>query len=257
MATAGSQSFTGDSCRIIDITMHLAHRYANLKSLTCGGMGYVFTAEDSRKVVRILKVHDLTMAHAIIEEFKLMISFNHPNMAQVYQLFAVNDITGFEMKLYPNGDLHHGILQRSFSSMQTIDLSSDILSGLACIHSTRIVHRDIKPGNILLNAEHRAVISDFGIATLVENITFGYVWGTPGYIAPEVLGFMDYDTKADIWSFSRILYAILSGQPNDPTAFHHDAVPDCLRILVRNADCENPQYRKSARWCSRNKHLCC
>ena len=234
-----------------DVKSELLGLYRNVEFLTSGGFGSIYTAADQDDTVKILKVTQvcaLTEAHALTEEFNLMARLNHPNIAQVYNNFCVNQVLGFEMKIYPGGDLHDAIQQRIFTPLQTLALACEILAGLAFIHWFRLVHRDIKPGNILLDSGYRGVISDFGLAIASDKIVFGEIHGTDGYIAPEVLNRMKYDTRADIWSFTRIVYAIISREPFDPVRLHYDMVPICLRELVNNADYENPTHRKPARW---------
>ena len=250
MATHSTQDLT-ESMTAVDMKTDLSRLYSNVEFLTRGGFGYVFTANDEQNTAKILKVtqvHTIANAQELTEEFNLMVMLDHPYIAQVYNLFSINNICGFEMKVYPIGDLHTAILQRTFTPLHTLALASEVLSGLAYIHSNQIVHRDIKPGNILLDSRDRGVISDFGLATHVEEIIFGDIVGTEGYIAPEVLACMEYDTKPDIWSFARILHAVFSGQPDDPLHLHHELVPDCFKELIKNADCQNPYHRKSALW---------
>ena len=239
------------SLNVANMKKDLILLYNNVEYLTRGGMGFVFTANDEHNTEKILKVTPvcaLDEAHALTEEFNLMVSLNHPNIAQVYNIFSVNQVLGFDMKVYPGGDLHGAILQRSFTPLQTLAFAVDILAGLAFIHWFRLVHRDIKPSNILFDSGYRGVISDFGLATDVDKIVFGEIPGTVGYIAPEVLSCMKYDTKSDIWSFIRTLYAVISRKSENPPRLHCEMVPICLQELVKNADFENPSHRKPARW---------
>ena len=239
-----------DSLNVANMKRDLILLYNNVEYLTRGGMGFVFTANDEHNTEKILKVTPvcaLDEAHALTEEFNLMVSLNHPNIAQV-NIFSVNQVLGFDMKVYPGGDLHGAILQRSFTPLQTLAFAVDILAGLAFIHWFRLVHRDIKPSNILLDSGYRGVISDFGLATDVDKIVFGEIPGTVGYIAPEVLSCMKYDTKSDIWSFIRTLYAVISRKPKNPPRLNYEMVPICLQELVKNADYEIPSHRKPARW---------
>ena len=253
MATVRSRALTGESLTPVDMTIQLARLYNNVNYLTCGGMGHVFIAADTLNIAKVLKVtqvHALDEVNAITEEFNVMVTLNHPHIAQVYNFFSVDNVLGFEMKVYPSGDLHNAILLKTFTLTQKLVLASEILSGLACVHSKRIVHRDIKPANILLDAGCRAAISDFGLATHVQNIISGDVVGTAGYIAPEVLSCKKYDTKSDIWSFAVVLYAVISSKPNDPIHVRSETLPSALKELVKNADAEQPHYRKSAQWCT-------
>ena len=250
MATGGTLHLAA-SLDAVDMKSELLGLYRNVEFLTCGGMGYIYTATDQQNTAKILKVTHVCASaevHALTNEFNLMVVLNHPNIAQVYNDFSVNQVLGFEMKVYRFGDVHHAIMQRAFTPLQTLALACEILSGLAFIHLSQLVHRDIKPSNILFDSGYRAVISDFGLAIDVHKIVVGEINGTAGYIAPEVLSCMKYDTQSDIWSFIRTVYAVVSRKPNYPVRLQYDLVPMCLRELVKNADYENPSHRKPARW---------
>lgn len=250
MATDSTLNLTA-SLDAADMKSELLGLYRNVEFLTCGGMGYIYTATDEQNIAKILKVTPACASsevHALTKEFNLMVVLDHPNIAQVYNVFSVNQVLGFEMKVYRCGDLHNAIMQRTFTPLQTLALAGEILSGLAFIHLSQLVHRDIKPKNILFDSGCRAVITDFGIAIDVHKIVLGEINGTAGYIAPEVLSCMKYDTQSDIWSFIRTVYAVISRKPNYPARVQYDMVPMCLRELVKNADYETPSHRKPARW---------
>lgn len=113
-------------------------------------------------------------------------------------------------------DLHKVLgKEGSLGEDRTQKISYDLLSALYYLHSHRILHRDLKPQNILLDKQHRAKLCDFGLA---RNMTIGThvltsIKGTPLYMAPELMSEKPYDFLADLWSLGCIIYEMLAGEP--------------------------------------------
>lgn len=130
----------------------------------------------------------------------------HPNIIQVLDSFETTEKIVVVTEYAPS-DLHKLLAyEGSIGEERTQKLTFDLVSALYYLHSHRILHRDLKPQNILLDKNLRAILCDFGLA---RNMTMG----TPSYMAPELMAEKPYDHQADLWSLGCIIYEALAGQP--------------------------------------------
>lgn len=131
---------------------------------------------------------------------------------------------------YAPSDLHKLLaVEGSIGEERTQRLTFDLVSALYYLHSRRILHRDLKPQNILLDKNQKARLCDFGLA---RNMTMGThvltsIKGTPLYMAPEVMGDLPYDHQADLWSLGCIIYEALAGQP----PFSTNSILHLMRLM--------------------------
>jgi len=218
----------------------LASRFKLIRFLARGGMGEVYEAEDQElqervalKLVRPELLVDPSSLQRFKREVHLAKTVTHPNVCRTFDLFRHHDVSGnstddvifVSMELL-DGETLSQCLRRNgrLNPSEALPLISQIAAGMSAAHSAGIVHRDFKPGNIMLvpqgTAPPRAVITDFGLAlrsggdatTLGKDITSTQgVVGTPAYMAPEQIEGKEVTTSADVYAFGLVLYEMLTG----------------------------------------------
>ena len=200
----------------------LSERYKVLKYLG-GGMSSVYLAEDiilnRDVVVKMIKVdvHNKDKSRQRFQrEVESTIQLSHPNIVNVldvdetdeYQLLVTEMVDGPTLKQYI--DDNHEI-----SIDEAVELSVQILKGIEHAHERGIIHRDIKPQNILLDSEKKVRITDFGIAKALSETRMtetNQVMGSVQYISPEQAKGQNTDERTDIYSFGIVLFELLTGQ---------------------------------------------
>lgn len=193
------------------------------RRLSKGGMSVLFVARDTlldREVaVKILNEEyskDETRIAAFEEEARVTASLSHPNIVRVLTTGRAFERFFIAMELVPGGHFEHHIrTEGRIPEARMIRLAIQIASGLKAAHMANLIHRDIKPGNILLDAEGNAKIVDFGLAL----VTHGGIarakefWATPYYVPPETIDGQPEDFRSDIYAFGATLYHALAGNP--------------------------------------------
>lgn len=202
----------------------IAGRYQILSLLGEGGMGFVYRARDTvLDEVVALKVlrHDLIATPELIERFKREVKLarrvTHPNVAR---MFDIGDHGGssFLTMEFIDGEPLNDVLHKSgrLPDARVIGLCADICEGLAAAHRAGVVHRDLKPDNVMLSRDGRVLITDFGIArdpVATPKGTLGAIVGTPAYMAPEqVEARPDIDFRADIYALGVMLFEMFTGE---------------------------------------------
>jgi len=198
-------------------------RYEIVREIGHGAMGVVYEALDptiGRKIaLKTIRFDGIgTTADEAARRFKNEAraagGLNHPNIVTVYDAGEDHGILYLAMEFIEGITLEARLrAQRTIATAQTIDMVRQICSGLDFAHAKGIVHRDIKPGNILL-AEHGLVkITDFGIARAGEAMTItGQVVGTPNYMSPEQVLGKTLDGRSDLFSVGVMLYEMVTGE---------------------------------------------
>ncbi|MBI5877321.1 MAG: protein kinase [Chloroflexi bacterium] len=191
-----------------------------------GGMAVVYRAVDARSGQTVaLKVLPPTM-HAggfrerFLRECELARGLRHPNIVRVFESGEHDDLLYLAMELVEGGSLDSLLARRRRLDLATtVRIAGDVAAGLDYAHNRRphpVVHRDIKPGNVLLRANGQAVLADFGIAHMLAASALtatGARVGTPAYMAPEqVRGARAIDHRVDVWAFGVMLYEMLTGE---------------------------------------------
>jgi serine/threonine-protein kinase len=201
--------------------------YRVLGPLGSGAMGVVLLADDESLDRRVAMkfVHPTLHRHDFIERFtaeaRALARVNHPNVVQIYA-FGEHDGAPYFATEFIEGQTLEQWIARS-GSYPDVDVALDILDGVcdgvAAIHAADTVHRDLKPGNVLLDTRLRPHIADLGLAMLCrDNVETGpEVVGTPAYMAPEIAFASDFapspPSVADVYSLACMTYEVLTGRP--------------------------------------------
>jgi serine/threonine-protein kinase len=203
----------------------LAHRYRLDRRLAQGGMAEVWLGTDlslSRQVaIKLLKPNlasDPIVAERFRREAVAVAQLNHPNIVAVYDAIADNGRQAVVMQLV-NGKSLRQLLdeQKRLSPDLTIHIGSCVASALDAAHQAGMVHRDVKPGNILITPDGRVLLTDFGIAKGLEpagdDLTNDNIMmGTAKYLSPEQVRGKRLDGRADLYSLGLVLYECLAGR---------------------------------------------
>lgn len=197
--------------------------YEILEELGSGGMGRVYRARDltlDRVVaLKTLAVHlsaDEGFVHRFLKEARLAASLNHPNIVHIYSFGCVEGTYYLAMEFVDGHSLGHYLRHRHFSETDAILIVRHAARALAVAHAEGLVHRDIKPDNLMLTGHGEVKLVDLGIAKRLDEdqaITMsGQTIGTPHYISPEqIRGQRDIDRRADIYSLGATLYHLVTG----------------------------------------------
>jgi len=197
-------------------------QYKILEKLGEGGMGEVFLAEDTklkRKVALKFLSQEFTKNKDAVERFQreaqAAAALNHPNIVTIYDINEHKDQTYITMEYVEGQTLKEQITNHQLPITKILDITTQICEGLSKAHEAGIVHRDIKPHNILIDKDGRVKILDFGLAKLkgVGQITRETsTIGTVHYMSPEQTLGKEVDHRTDIWSLGVILYEMLTGK---------------------------------------------
>ncbi len=198
-------------------------RYEIIEELGRGAMGVVYKAKDptigrtvALKTLR-LDVHGLDAAEMVRRfqnEARAAGVLSHPNIVTIYDAGECDGIFYIAMEFIQGTTLHEQLAeQHILPTEDVIGYSRQICKGLDYAHSHGIVHRDVKPANIMITANGTVKIMDFGIAKAGGSMTStGQVLGTPNYMAPEQVKGRPLDGRSDLFSFGVILYEMLTGE---------------------------------------------
>ncbi|MBN1148238.1 MAG: protein kinase [Anaerolineales bacterium] len=227
-------------------------RYEIENELGRGGMATVYKACDplfEREVaVKILPqamLHDPKFRTRFEREGKMIARLEHNAIVPVYDFGEQDGQPYIVMRLMTGGDLTGRIRSGALTRGEVGQILSRLASGLDVAHTNGVIHRDLKPGNILFDGYGDAYLSDFGIARMINSsatLTGSGIIGTPAYMSPEqIQGEKDIDGRSDIYSLGVILYQMLSGEmpfegdtPGKVMLKHVlDPVPD---ISLKNPD---------------------
>jgi serine/threonine protein kinase len=204
----------------------LAH-FDVMRVIGRGGMGIVLEAFDSRlqrnvalKVLDPEVAHDETARQRFCREARAAASITHENVVAVHQVehASEGELPYLVMQLIAGETLEQRLLREKRLPMkEVVRIALQIAQGLAAAHAQGLIHRDIKPGNILLEPPHdRVKLTDFGLARIADDVKLtrtGFVTGTPLYMAPEQALGEPGDARSDLFSLGAVLYEMCAGQP--------------------------------------------
>ena len=208
------------SCPDIESLAQLLPAYEIESLIAAGGMGVVYRARqrslDRWVALKLLPRElgaDPEFRSSFETEARAMARLNHPSLISVYDFGEVDGMPYIAMEYVDGNSLFHSAQGIAVDPDQAVAIILGISHGLAHAHSMGIVHRDIKPGNILLNQAAEPKIGDFGLARSTGNGQVGLCMGTPGYVAPEVMAEPERaDHRSDIFAVGVILYELLVGK---------------------------------------------
>ena len=260
----------------------LIDRYRLDERIGVGGMGEVWQATDillSRpvavKLLHMAQVSDPVSQQRFRTEAQITAALSHPNIAQVYDYGEQDGYSFLVMELI-TGESLSSIIKRNpgLDPDVTLDVVDQAAQALAAAHAGGVVHRDIKPGNLLVTEDGTVKLTDFGIARGTESVTLtqtGMVMGTAQYISPEQVSGKPASPLSDIYALGIVAYECLAGQPpftadtplalalahaREPPPPLPETVPPGVRELVERMLAKDPQERPSsaaevAQWAQR------
>lgn len=194
-----------------------------VETLGVGGMGAVYKAQDTRldrfvalKLLRKELSADPEEAARLEQEARVTASVNHPNVVQVYSSGSAHGQIYLVMEMVNHGSLDDLMAQHPrVPEAQVLATGIQVARGLQAAHERGLIHRDVKPANILFSDAQTAKIGDFGLAVSAgqKAEARNEIWGTPYYVAPERLNNEPEDFRSDIYSLGATLFHALAGRP--------------------------------------------
>jgi serine/threonine protein kinase len=228
---------------VTDADARIGGRYRLDKRLAAGGMGTVWQGWDERlhRVVAVKRLHlqpglsaaDRNVAiQRAMREARITARLHHPNAVEVYDIVDEDAGPCLIMQYVPSRSLQEII--RGSGPLPPADVArigTQIAGALAAAHRAGVVHRDVKPGNVLIADDGTAKITDFGISHAFDDVSLtstGLVMGTPAYLAPEVARGASSDFASDVYSLGATMYMAVEGRPpfgddQNPMAVLHRA----------------------------------
>jgi len=187
-----------------------------------GGMANIFLAEREEDQLQVvLKVLDLANVEnkdtlrRFIREYRLIGQLDHPNIARIYERAFAQSYAYIAIEYCPNGDLAQR-LKKPLSTEAAVTYMRQIGEGIGAAHKVGIIHRDMKPGNILFRADDSLAITDFGIAKILGDTSqlteVGQIVGTMFYISPEQIRGKGVNKYSDLYSIGVMFYKMLTGE---------------------------------------------
>ena len=208
----------------MEIGQIIKERYEITQLLGEGGMSYVYKAID-KQLQRTVAIKTLKPNYVeqekFVERFKreaqTAANLNHPNIVQIFD-WGIGDEPFFVMEYIEGNTLTSIIANKKIVSMNDIlFIGAQVASGLQAAHSQGLVHRDIKPGNIMITPQGKVKVTDFGIVSLQNeesDITkTGSILGTASYISPEQAQGKPVSKESDLYSLGTVLYELITGRP--------------------------------------------
>ena len=216
--------------------------------LGSGGMCTVYRSTDTRlgrgvaiKILPSGSLLDDTLRHRLLHEARVLSSLNHANIVTIYELEHNNDTDYIVMELVEGPTLAELMSRGPLPLQRALALAAECADALAAAHGAGIIHRDIKPQNVMVNEKGTLKLVDFGIAKLVEarggwatpeSLQSRPNWrlGTPSYMSPEQLMGKPSDERSDVYALGTLLYEMVTGQQAHPRR-PEDLIRD--KVIIR------------------------
>ncbi len=224
----------------------IAH-YQVLEKLAAGGMGVVYRARDlnlERPVaVKLLPeelTHDSERRKRLLREARIAASLNHPNICTVYEVGEDRGRIFIAMEFVPGSTLASRLEGGPLPTRELLAIALEIAEGLAEAHAADVIHRDLKPQNVMVTPSGRTKILDFGLAKMVPTVaedaatssmlsSAGLVVGTLPYMSPEQVQGGAIDARSDVFSYGVVLYQMVSGR----RPFRGDTAPSVAAEILK------------------------
>jgi eukaryotic-like serine/threonine-protein kinase len=213
---------------------HTLSHYQILEEIGQGGMGVVYKARDTRldrlvaiKVLPTEAVSDPDRTRRFVQEARAASALNHPNIVHIYAIDQHDGVDFIAMEYVVGGTLADLLTRSRLKLKDVLRHGVQIADALARAHAAGIVHRDVKPANVMVTADGHVKLLDFGLAKLVEadagettgrtrtahpRTDEGTIVGTVGYMSPEQAEGRPLDARSDIFSFGAVLYEMVTGR---------------------------------------------
>ena len=220
---AKSSSQAAAAAPILPVGLAIGNRYRVVQLLGRGGMGAVYQVHDEeldRDVALKLIRPDVAQDGQALERFKREIQVSsritHRNVLRVYDLGETESIKYLTMQLVHGEDLAHALKHgKHLPNDRLLKILRQVCEGLAAAHEQGVVHRDLKPQNVMLGPGDHVYLTDFGLAKSAEQSAMtqtGTVLGTPFYMSPEQVKGVEVDHRSDIYSLGVIVYQMATGK---------------------------------------------
>ncbi len=236
-----AEPFTPIHCPACGAEMKVPARFANfilLEQLGKGGMGAVYKAYDETlgrtvaiKVMQQSIGQDRVFVEQFLQEARALAAINNPHIVQIYSYGEEAGQPYIVMELIDGARLDHiHEKQKALDEVFVLQTAQQVIRGLQAANAAGMTHGDIKPANILYNRAGSAKVADFGLARFKgEKPKPGEIWGTPYYVAPEVVKGAAPNAGSDIYSLGGTLYHVLTGEP----PFNGETVTDTVLLRFK------------------------
>ncbi len=222
-------------------------RYEVLDVIGQGSMGTVYRGLDPllerRVALKTIRLETLTsddqrreMLERLRNEAVTIARFSHPNIVVVYDMGGTERSAFIAMELVDGPSLRDLLrLRGSLAVERAVPMAAAVASGLARAHAREVIHRDVKPGNVLLGRDGAIKVSDFGLAFALSalNVDASEISGTPGYVPPEVMSGQPYSAAGDLFGLGATLYESLTGVHPFTGATLRETISNTMRGAVR------------------------
>jgi serine/threonine protein kinase/Tfp pilus assembly protein PilF len=238
-------------------------RYEIRSQLGTGGMGEVYLAQDTKLDRRVaLKILPPNLAEdndrmsRFVREAKSASALNHPNIITIHEIGELNGLQFIATEYIEGETLKTRLESETLSVKATLEIALQVVSALDAAHQAGIVHRDIKPDNIMVRGDGIVKVLDFGLLKLTTanrsevdtegqtkmrvRTSEGVIMGTTAYMSPEQARGQEMDARTDIWSFGCVLYEMLANQQ----AFQGETMTDVLANIIHREPDSIVAYRR-------------
>ena len=267
--------------------------YEILSQLGKGGMGEVYLAEDKqlgrRVAIKLLPPETISDEHAkkrLVREARAAATLDHPNICSIYEVGEADGRSFIAMQYIEGETLDVKVRRKPLDLSESLAIAVQVADALAEAHAHSIIHRDVKPSNIIITTRGQAKVMDFGLAKVIQQAqgiksdaetealltTPGAILGTLPYMSPEQVRGEVLDARSDIFSFGVVLYEMLTGQQPfagkssaatasailthepPPLTRYLDVPPELQRIIRKCLDKDRDQRYQSTRDLSIDLH---